>query len=464
MSIKRSFENNNESNFWFRNLIAFMRYQYRPFLLLLVLLVISAAVIFYKFPLIPQHSTFDEIEFTRLALSLKNQPYTPYSPLATGHTTMYFYMLLASLNTFGINIFALRLPSALFGVINVVLVFLVFRKVFEDKRLKKDVHEEKGSHKNNYWLMYNISSPDFIAFIIAFIFATLRWNINFARFSFEATLVLLLELCSVVCFLYFRDKKKLWYLGLSGIFAGLAYNSYTPGRLFFLLPLGLLVYDIGFKNFFKKNTLIFLATYLLPCIILMMPLTIYLSQHPDIRINQLSYFHNPKLSFPEKFSYLGENIWKNIGMFFWEGDLNGRHNYPGKPIMNPLLGLLFVSGIIYSLIKKRTFYFLFFVGYFILGLIPTLLTYPQENPNHLRAFTLIPSVLFFIGCAVSGVLGQPFIKNKLIIIAGIMILITASALYELRTYFIYQTQVFPHAFEVTGPLEYEINHYKLPHY
>jgi predicted membrane-bound mannosyltransferase len=97
----------------------------KAILWVIILGLISAGVIFYKFNQIPSHLDLDEAEFARLAISLYKEPLTIFSPYATGHATPYFYLILASFLTFGLNTFALRLPSALFGFLNPFLVFLI---------------------------------------------------------------------------------------------------------------------------------------------------------------------------------------------------------------------------------------------------------------------------------------------------------------------------------------------------
>ncbi|PIX72551.1 hypothetical protein COZ39_02770, partial [Candidatus Roizmanbacteria bacterium CG_4_10_14_3_um_filter_33_21] len=101
--------------------------------ILMLLVILSSFLIFYQFTFIPKYLTFDEIEFTKLALSLSGKPYTPYSALATGHSTLYFYTLLFSLKTFGINVFALRLPAAIFGIFSVILFYFVSRLSFRSR-------------------------------------------------------------------------------------------------------------------------------------------------------------------------------------------------------------------------------------------------------------------------------------------------------------------------------------------
>lgn len=391
------------------------------------LLILAAFIIFYQFPLIPQNLAFDETEFAKLALSLKNQPYTVYSEMATGHATMYFYILLTSFELFGVNSFALRLPSAIFGLIGSLVFYFLVRKIFQVRNAHSVL----------------------IPYLLTFIFITSRWYFQFARFSFEATFLLFLELVSLYCFVIFIQHKSRKALIMAGIFAGLAFNSYTPGRLFFLLPvIGLLLHRE--YALFSKNTLLTLITFITPFVILTAPLNIYLATHQDIRLNQLSYLRDEKLNTDKKLSYLGQNAYSNLAMFHIKGDLNGRHNYPGKPMLNPILGVFFVLGVLFTLKNIKNFHNQLFLIYFFISLIPTLLTYPAENPHALRTFTVIPAVVYFMGNFLLEL--WKFKKYNRIIIAGVTALILVSAVYELRTYFSFQTQVFPEAFEMRKEL------------
>ena len=122
-----------------------------------VILAVGCLLVFYKFIEIPVHLAYDEVSFTRLALSLDHQPYTPYSTLATGHSTLYFYIILASLRLFGVSTFALRLPAALFGIGSAVVVYVLFQKLMGKTRY---------------------------ALIAGLTLLSMRWFLNFSRFSF----------------------------------------------------------------------------------------------------------------------------------------------------------------------------------------------------------------------------------------------------------------------------------------
>ncbi|QQS44074.1 glycosyltransferase family 39 protein [Candidatus Roizmanbacteria bacterium] len=398
----------------------------------ITLLIISAGIVFYQFPSLPQNIALDEVEFIKLARSLENAPYAPYSQLATGHATLYFYMLLASIRMFGETVFAVRFPSALFGVIDVLLLYGIFKLVFEErKKLPETVRT-------------------LMPFFLAFTFITMRWYFNFARFGFEASTVLFFELAGIYSLFLFRKTKSLWYVFWTGIAAGLAYNSYTPGRIFFILPLIFLIWEYGSLKQIRRNFDKPVLLFIIPFLLLIIPLNLYFTQHDDNRIYELFYLQNEQLSLQEKATYTWQNVTSLTGMFFVKGDMNGRHNYPGKPMLNPIQGILLVGGIIVSLYNWKKYHNSFFLLYFVLGMLPPMMTYPWENPNALRSVTVLPSVVYFIGQALVYITRFPLPKKWILL--GIFVLLSFSAIYELRTYFVFQKLVFPEAFELNTNL------------
>jgi len=416
----------------------------KKFLPIILLTIISAFLIFYRLTEIPKNLSFDEVEFTKLALSLSDKPYIAYSQLATGHSTLYFYILLVSLKTFGINTFALRLPAAIFGILSIIIFYLILEIIFKKDKIL-----------NTYYLI-----------LTTLIFLTSHWFLNFARFSFEATFLLFLELVSIFFLISFwRDKQSQnIFLLISGLFSGLSFLSYTPGRIFFLLPLSFLTLQT-----LRTLKLYKLAYFLIPFIIMITPLSNYLLTNKDTRIDQQFFLKNKEMTINEKVNGLWKNISSTALMFNIKGDVNGRHNYPNKPALNPILGILFLIGLIsittnYKLFNHRSldedgrttnYFFLF---YFLISLFPALMTYPWENPNMLRTYTALPSVIYFIGNGIYylGTIVQRLLlksKWKYLILNTFYLILVLSCFYELRTYFKYQSTVFNQAFEIKLPLE-----------
>lgn len=408
---------------------------------LLVLFLVGCLVVFYQFLAIPKNTTFDEIEFAKLALQLGKQPYAPYSQLATGHATLYFYLILLSFKLFGVGLFALRFPAAVFGILNPLVFYLILKKLFRTDYL--------------------------LPFLLSLVFITLRWYFNFARFGFEVTFLLFLELTSLYFMFLYLEKKNLRSLIISGVFAGLAYNSYQPGRIFVFIPLFLLlstlVKDVvipvktglPWKGIQAKITS--LIYFLVPFFLLILPLIVYLNIHKDTRFYQQFYPDNHEMALEEKGQFFMRNLASTAGIFSVNGDVNGRHNYPNKAALNPILGVMFLAGLLIAIKKIKERNNQLFILWFFLSLAPTLVTYPWENPNMLRTFTVIPSVIYFIGLAIKQLYGISFLQKpvlKKVFLIVIIIIVSVSSFYELRTYFVHQAQVFKEAFEAQQDITY----------
>lgn len=404
---------------------------------LILIFIISFILIFYQFNQIPKNLDKDEVEFAKLALSLDKKPYIPYSPLATGHSTLYFYIILFSFKLFGISNFSLRFPSAFFGLLSPIVFYLILSLSFKLLKIKNHL---------------------FFALLGSIIFLTSRWYFNFARFSYETTFLLFLELSSIYFLLQWLIKKQNLFLILSGLFAGLAFNSYTPGRIFFLLPLSFLTYQLINPLTCKQDNKLKLLYFLIPFIITIMPLSLYFLKNKDIRFEQQFFLSNSDLNLNEKISFLWQNTKSNILMLFLKGDLNGRHNYPGKPALNPILVIFFILGLIAGFKKIKNPLILFWLIYFYISFLPTILTYPWENPNMLRTFTAIPSICFFLILGIYQVLKVINNKGKFFRYF-LFLLLFLSSIYEIRTYFKYQSQVFDSAFKIKNKLNKIIKNY-----
>jgi len=271
----------------------------------------------------------------------------------------------------------------------------------------------------------------------------MRWFFGFARFSFEGTCVLFLELVSLYGLLMYLHKPHLArWLVLTALGAGLAYNSYQPGRFFFLIPLVMLAITPAIRS--VRSVALFVVIFG----ILIAPLSIHLYQHPDIRVKQQLYFQDQNLTIQRKALFFADNLWRNTKLFFIEGDASGRHNYPFKPALPLPLALLATYGCIVALQSWRKPIPLIFLLYAGIAMGPTLLTYPHENPNMLRTITVLPALVYFIGLSVEDLyhrLHQRLPSIGLILVAVVLM----SGISDLRTYFIYQREIFPQAFEVT---------------
>ena len=147
----------------------------------------------------------------------------------------YIYSVVPSVAIFGLNEFATRLPSALFGSLTVLLLFFLVKMIFSKTKL-------------------------LISFLASFLLAISPWHIQVSRMALEANLGLFLTVLAALFLLKAKQKTLLYYFSLP-LFA-LTFYTYNSCRVF--TTLFLLTYffifrkEIKFRNIAKPLILFLL--------------------------------------------------------------------------------------------------------------------------------------------------------------------------------------------------------------
>lgn len=116
---------------------------------------------------------------------------------------LYVYLTIPSVYLFGLNVFAVRLPSAFFGSLSVLIVYLLVRELFK--------------------------SPTF-ALLSALMLALSPWHISLSRGAFEANLVTFFIPLGIWAFTKgIKDAKFAW---ISSFVFGISLFSYHSARLY----------------------------------------------------------------------------------------------------------------------------------------------------------------------------------------------------------------------------------------
>lgn len=254
-----------------------------------------------------------------------------------------------------------------------------------------------------YFLTKTLLGSERIALFAAFFLATSFWHINFSRISFRAILAPFFLVWSfyflwkvaeagIVFFNSRRGRAKiLTFSAIGGLLFGLGFYTYISFRV---APLLLVFPFIKIwqaqpeerRANFKK-----IFVFLIFAFLISLPIGIYFLQNPQDffgRTAQISIF-----SSNTPLRDLSLNILKTIGMFFWRGDYNWRHNFSGEPELWLLVALLFLLGIIISL-RNRKIKDWFLISWFAIMLLPAVVS-NEGIPHALRAIVVIPPIMIF---------------------------------------------------------------------
>lgn len=139
-------------------------------------------------------------------------PYDYFASFGDYKPPLYVYAAVIPIKVFGLNEFAVRFPSALFGVLTVILVYFLVKQLFSS---------------NHQSLLPEIS---------ALLFTISPWHINLSRAAFEANLALFFVLLGA--YLFLKGRHWLIFSAVSFVASFYTFNScraFVPLLLFGLL-------------------------------------------------------------------------------------------------------------------------------------------------------------------------------------------------------------------------------------
>lgn len=237
-----------------------------PFLLLLSILALAVFLRVFGLDKVPPELFGDELDVGYHAYSLwqsgedylgQKLPLYIHS-LNEWRAPLLMYVTAPFVAAFGLNEWGVRLTPAIFGVLNVFLIFLLVNELSQNTRL---------------------------ALIAAFVCAVLPWHIHYSRAAFEVTLLLSLVLLGTIAFL-----KRKWFLAAVGF--ALSFYTYNTANVFVpLLLVGLLLVVKPRVQWQGKRALASLGLM----VFLSLPLlNIILRGEGATRFRSLNIFNNPQ--------------------------------------------------------------------------------------------------------------------------------------------------------------------------
>ncbi|MGD8585757.1 MAG: PA14 domain-containing protein, partial [Chloroflexota bacterium] len=347
----------------------------------LILLALAVFMRFYRLGELPFGTWFDEADIGVRAQRILLEP--TYRPaFLRGHALAYYFPALIALSfkIVGLGTLAVRTVTALFGLGSVILAFFLGREIFGNR----------------------------FGLLLAFFFAVARWAITFDRLGMATSsgpfFILLILL------LLFRGRRtdNVRYFAWAGLAAGLGLGFHTSLRLFPLVILAFLVYwtagQLGQHSHRRPRRIAWaakLALLIVGATLAAGPLIQVAVRQPDDfwnRTREVSIFE--KRDEPNVVRAIASNTVKNLLMFNYLGDRNGRHNLPGEPMLDPVTGALFVLGLLLAISRFRRPAEMVFLLVFLVGLAGAILTVDFEAPQAQRAVGAMAGVFFFAALAV----------------------------------------------------------------
>lgn len=413
------------------------------YLIFLGIVILASILRFWNLGNVPSSPNWDEV-----ALG-----YNAYSILQTGKDEygksfpivlrsfddykpgLYAYLVIPSMILFDVTVFAVRFPSAFFGVLTVLATFFLVRELFK---------------------------KDNLALLASFLLAISPWHVQFSRIAFEANLGVALNILGVLFFLV--GLRKNLFLTFSAIFFSLVLYVYQSEKVF--VPLLVLVLFL----IFRKKLLSLPKKYLFASIILGVLISLPIFSYTFFNQEALSRARGVSV-FSDVTPFLRENVQRyaddierrdylgvvldnrrveyakavvsgylshfDLNWLFLRGDI-ARHHAPHMALLYLWeLPFLFIG--IYLLIfgkfKKSTKVVLF--AWFLIAPLPASVT--SGVPHAVRTINFLPTFQIFIAIGLlSAFAAISKLRMKYPMFLFIFSLLVFNFAYYLNQYFVQQ--------------------------
>ncbi len=347
----------------------------RSNLLLIAIVALAAFLRLYRLDQLPPGLEFDVAYKVFDTLRLLQGHFAIFFPAYTGREPLFHYLSMVTVALFGPTAFSAKLSAAIIGTATIPLIYGFARTLFGSVR---------------------------IAALAAFFAAISFWHIFFSRVGYRVILLVPLTVMLFWCLWRAYERRRLRDYALAGLFAGLALYTYPSSRVYPVVLLFLAAYMLMTDRMHARQYVQGMALLFAVMAAVFLPLGAYFIVHPD------QFFSHPadvSIFAPngdqpvDIATTLEANALRLLGMFFLAGDGGALRNLPGRPVFDPLLGALFVAGVlmlVVSLFSPRSAALdrrraVFLAAWLVLGLAISLVS--VDAPNFSRTLFILPAIM-----------------------------------------------------------------------
>ena len=396
-----------------------------------LILVLAIFLRIYKLDAVPPALFGDEIDVGYQAYSLwetgrdltgRFMPFYLRS-LSEFRTPLYIYSAVPFVGIFGLNEWGVRLPAAFWGIISIIGIYLLSRKLFNARA----------------------------ALISSLILSISPWHLQYSRASFEVTMLLSFIIFGIYFFLLGLSKNRFFFL--SAILLISSVYIYSTAVAFIPLVC-LLLFIIYWRQIIKISPKILISLVLTGAVLLSPVVVSYFTGEAKERFGLVSIFqdsvlldkinlarkgqefYSPEGSlqttdpttealFHNKVTVFAQvfitNYFKSLSptFLFSDGDINFRHSIHemGEEHYYEVILLILGMFALTKLDPKKAF---LVFGWLLLAPIPSSMT--NDGGSHAtRLFILLPPIILISGVGGDWIINS--LKNKYIKLLSVFIVV-----------------------------------------
>jgi 4-amino-4-deoxy-L-arabinose transferase-like glycosyltransferase len=367
-------------------------------LILVILILLAFFLRTHQLATIPPAFDYDEAAHAIDAVEILQGHHALYSPKTEGNTTFLKYLFAIAFSLFGTRTFSQRLLIAFVSTLTIPLTYALGSALFY----------KLGAQRAR-----------FVGILAAAGLATSFWHMNYSRIGLEINMV---PFIAVLCF-YFLWRGTVsarWGLFIvSGWWLGLALYVYPGARFMPVFVILFFIYrwvvtprepDVTrAEHAWRMFTPLLLVG--MSALVIYLPMIVYFAVHPEGFVGRAegTLFLNPRVNLGDPWGALWRGFVGNIGAFGFTSDMHSQANLPGKSILNPVLAVLFWTGLLLSLLRFKILPYAFCVLWWMVMIFPVIIT-PDRVPQYGRMMSLAPVTYIFIAITLEQL--HAFISDK----------------------------------------------------
>ncbi|MBI5449614.1 glycosyltransferase family 39 protein [Candidatus Gottesmanbacteria bacterium] len=346
---------------------------------------------------------------------------------------LYMYLTVPSVALFGLNTWAVRLPSVIAGILAVIGTYFLTQELL--KRANKES-------------LFGIPVTAMLLLAIS------PWHIQFSRIAFEANIGVTINIWAVVFFLKGVLSRR--WLSVSAFLFGLGFYAYHSERIFLPLLLVILVLNYRKELFRMRVNVVIAAIVGLMTVAPLVP--VFMNQNTLMRLRGTS-------SLADQTGLLARSVWKleedqkannpwgvmfdnrrivwiktltsgylshySLRWLFLTGD-NARHHAPDMGLLY-LAELPFLLWGMFILARQRGRQARIIFGWFLIA--PIAASPTTELPHAIRTLVFLPTFQIFTAVGLINFYKRYFKYKDYILRLFVTALFAVNVLYYLHMYF-----------------------------
>ncbi|MCL4390441.1 MAG: glycosyltransferase family 39 protein [Patescibacteria group bacterium] len=308
---------------------------------------------------------------------------------------MYAYAAIPSIAVFGLNEFSVRLPSAIAGILTVLVTF---------------------------FLVKELTDNDLLSYCVAGLLAVSPWSIQFSRVAFEANLALFFFVLGAYFLIKFLHRPNILFsIAYCLSFVASIYSYHSPRVV---VPVLLVAIVLIYRRIFLSHWRLFLVSYFL-FLALLYPLA-----RNTVHTGSLEARYQTVAAKLDPMVITGNYLRHfNFDFLFLTGDDQDRHHAPDMGLLY-LWEFPFLLAGLYFLVKDRPKFLPFLAIWFFAA--PTASSLANDAPHAVRSLLFLPTWQIITAYGLVNLL-----RGRPLLVCLISLVIFANVFYFLHQYFVH---------------------------